>query len=115
MPFFDSFFVHPLKANDLGFETDSRIGTIDIPIFILHAIDDPVVPFSLGEKVNQIQLCEFYLVATETQRCGPKTLKHSDAIGLASGVRFQLPATRHNSLRTLTLLNLACGNYDFFY
>lgn len=51
MPFFDSFFVYPLKANDLGFETDSRIGTIDIPILILHAVDDPVVPFALGQKV----------------------------------------------------------------
>jgi len=54
MPFFDDLFVHPLKENDFGFESDRNIANIYIPILILHAVDDPVVPYFLGKKLYNI-------------------------------------------------------------
>jgi abhydrolase domain-containing protein 12 len=56
MPFFDWLFVYPLKENGFGFESDQYIANIHIPILILHAIDDPVVPYFLGKKVNNSNL-----------------------------------------------------------
>jgi abhydrolase domain-containing protein 12 len=54
MPAFDWIFTSPLKRNDLAFESDKHIGNIHIPIMILHAVDDPVVPFMLGKKLYRI-------------------------------------------------------------
>jgi hypothetical protein len=53
MPGFDTIFVKPLHENDIAFRSDLHIAKIDIPIAILHAVDDPVVPFFLGVKVTR--------------------------------------------------------------
>jgi hypothetical protein len=37
MPMFDFFFLSTLGSNDVGFESDKRIGVIQIPILIMHA------------------------------------------------------------------------------
>jgi len=54
MPGFDYIFVKPLHKNDISFETDRHIANIDIPILILHATDDPVIPYFLGKKLHTI-------------------------------------------------------------
>jgi abhydrolase domain-containing protein 12 len=46
--------VQPLYDNELRFESDRHIGKIACPVMILHAEDDNVVPFALGEKVFKI-------------------------------------------------------------
>jgi len=51
MPYFDWFFTTALAENDLGFVSDQRIAVIDIPILILHARDDLVVPSFLGRAL----------------------------------------------------------------
>lgn len=56
MPWFDWFFTSPLRDNDLGFVSDQRVEVIDVPILILHAEDDLVVPFKLGRALYESAL-----------------------------------------------------------
>jgi len=56
MPYFDWFFTKSLEENDLGFVSDQRISVIDVPIVILHAKDDAVVPFMLGKALYEAAL-----------------------------------------------------------
>ncbi|XP_023324769.1 monoacylglycerol lipase ABHD12 [Eurytemora carolleeae] len=56
MPYFDWFFTSALEKNDLGFVSDQRISVVDIPILILHAKDDAVVPFLLGKALHEAAL-----------------------------------------------------------
>jgi pimeloyl-ACP methyl ester carboxylesterase len=51
VPWFDDFFVEPFAKNNLTFESDKHIANINVPITILHAEDDKVVPFHLGKQV----------------------------------------------------------------
>lgn len=51
MPFFEWFFLEPLKTSGLLFETDRHMAQITVPLLILHAEDDMVVPFELGKKL----------------------------------------------------------------
>ncbi|XP_046401191.1 lysophosphatidylserine lipase ABHD12 isoform X3 [Ischnura elegans] len=51
MPWFSAFFLDPVKQNGLVFETDVHVKSIPIPIIILHAEDDAVVPYKLGRKL----------------------------------------------------------------
>lgn len=53
MPWFDWFFTGSLSKSDVAFFSDRVIGNIDIPILILHAKDDHVVPFVLGVKLYE--------------------------------------------------------------
>jgi len=56
MPWFDWFFTDALSDSDLGFVSDQRIALIDIPVVILHAKDDVVVPFKLGKALYETAL-----------------------------------------------------------
>lgn len=56
MPWFEWFFAGTLTKNDVGFVSDQHIKSIDLPILILHAKDDVVVPFHLGEKLFEVAL-----------------------------------------------------------
>lgn len=56
MPWFDWFFTSALADSDLGFVSDQRIAFIDIPVLILHARDDVVVPFKLGQALYETSL-----------------------------------------------------------
>jgi len=56
MPWFDWFFTDALADSDLGFVSDQRIAHIDIPILIMHAKDDAVVPFKLGKALYETAL-----------------------------------------------------------
>lgn len=54
LPWFHWVIVDPLWVNHIRFQSDKHIEKIikKCPVMILHAEDDNVVPFSLGEKVN---------------------------------------------------------------
>lgn len=56
LPWFHWLVVEPFYKNDLRFESDKHIGKIQCPIMILHAEDDSVVPFHLGEKLYKSAL-----------------------------------------------------------
>ncbi|KAK0162311.1 hypothetical protein PV327_008659 [Microctonus hyperodae] len=51
LPWFNWMIVQPYYENNLRFESDKHIGNIKCPVMILHAEDDNVVPFILGEKL----------------------------------------------------------------
>jgi len=55
MPYFD-WFVETLENNDFGFVSDQRISVIDIPVLIMHAKDDMLVPFILGKALYESAL-----------------------------------------------------------
>jgi len=56
MPYFDWFFTKGLENNDLSFLSDQRISVIDLPILMLHARDDAVIPYSLGQALHEAAL-----------------------------------------------------------
>lgn len=52
MPWYNSTMLDPLDENGFSFETTENILTVDCPIMIVHAKDDDVIPYFLGEKVS---------------------------------------------------------------
>ncbi|KAF7704749.1 lysophosphatidylserine lipase ABHD12 isoform X2 [Silurus meridionalis] len=54
LPGFDWFFLDSITANDIRFPSDENVNHISCPVLILHAEDDPVVPFHLGKKLYNI-------------------------------------------------------------
>lgn len=58
LPWFENTIVNPMAEN-FPFATDKYICGIDIPVMILHAKDDKVVPYKLGYKVVSL-LSIFY-------------------------------------------------------
>ncbi|KAK3922473.1 Lysophosphatidylserine lipase ABHD12, partial [Frankliniella fusca] len=51
LPWFESCFVSPMYNNGLKFDSDQHVSKILAPVAILHAEDDRIVPFYLGEKL----------------------------------------------------------------
>lgn len=51
IPWFHWLIVEPFYDNFLRFESDKHIEKIQCPIMILHAEDDNIIPFALGEKL----------------------------------------------------------------
>jgi len=54
LPWFDFFFVEPVYDNRLRFESDKNLGNVSAPILFLHAEDDRVVPYRLGQKLYEV-------------------------------------------------------------
>ena len=52
MPGFGWLFLKPLHDNDMQFESDRHIGSVSVPVMMLHAEDDLIIPFSLAVKVR---------------------------------------------------------------
>lgn len=53
-PLFDYFFVQPLASDsETNFDTESKIRNIHSNLLILHAEDDMIIPFSMGQKLFQ--------------------------------------------------------------
>uniref|UniRef100_A0ABI7VX19 Lysophosphatidylserine lipase ABHD12 n=1 Tax=Felis catus TaxID=9685 RepID=A0ABI7VX19_FELCA len=50
-PGFDWFFLDPITSSGIKFANDENVKHISCSLLILHAEDDPVVPFQLGRKV----------------------------------------------------------------
>ncbi|XP_037061178.1 lysophosphatidylserine lipase ABHD12 isoform X4 [Peromyscus maniculatus bairdii] len=53
-PGFDWFFLDPITSSGIKFANDENVKHISCPLLILHAEDDPVVPFHLGKKLYNI-------------------------------------------------------------
>ncbi|XP_063774187.1 lysophosphatidylserine lipase ABHD12 isoform X1 [Pseudophryne corroboree] len=53
-PGFDWFFLDPITASGIKFANDENVKYISCPLLILHAEDDPVIPFHLGRKLYNI-------------------------------------------------------------
>ncbi|XP_041590319.1 lysophosphatidylserine lipase ABHD12 isoform X1 [Vulpes vulpes] len=49
-PGFDWFFLDPITSSGIKFANDENVKHISCSLLILHAEDDPVVPFQLGRK-----------------------------------------------------------------
>ncbi|XP_063701231.1 lysophosphatidylserine lipase ABHD12 isoform X2 [Culicoides brevitarsis] len=56
LPWFEFTIVNPMFQNQLTFDSDERVAEIKLPIMILHAEDDRVVPFRLGYKLYRTAL-----------------------------------------------------------
>lgn len=54
LPWFEFFFIEPVEESNIVFNSDKHLMDTKMPILILHARDDIVVPYTLGEKVNKI-------------------------------------------------------------
>ncbi|KAM3862876.1 lysophosphatidylserine lipase ABHD12 [Diretmus argenteus] len=54
LPGFDWFFLDTITANNIHFASDENVNHISCPVLILHAEDDAVVPFHLGEKLYNV-------------------------------------------------------------
>uniref|UniRef100_A0A1B6GS72 AB hydrolase-1 domain-containing protein n=1 Tax=Cuerna arida TaxID=1464854 RepID=A0A1B6GS72_9HEMI len=66
LPWYEDFFIKPLDENDLAFESDKHLMNTSVPILMLHAKDDKIIPYSLAEKLYQ---------AVITSRKDPDTVK----------------------------------------
>ncbi|XP_023234980.1 monoacylglycerol lipase ABHD12-like [Centruroides sculpturatus] len=53
MPFFDKLFLDPMMDEETGFDSEKQIIDITTPLLILHAEDDNLIPFELGERLHQ--------------------------------------------------------------
>ncbi|XP_020709620.1 lysophosphatidylserine lipase ABHD12 isoform X3 [Athalia rosae] len=56
LPWFHWLIVQPFYENGLRFESDKHIQKIQCSIMILHAHDDGIIPFALGEKLYNVAL-----------------------------------------------------------
>ncbi|KAF7278089.1 hypothetical protein GWI33_008853 [Rhynchophorus ferrugineus] len=56
LAYFNSTLLRPLRKNGLEFRSLDHIGLIDSPVLILHAKDDGVVPFKLGQQLANIAI-----------------------------------------------------------
>ncbi|XP_077912952.1 lysophosphatidylserine lipase ABHD12 isoform X3 [Halichoerus grypus] len=54
-PGFDWFFLDPITSSGIKFANDENVKHISCSLLILHAEDDPVVPFQLGRKQGDHQ------------------------------------------------------------
>lgn len=52
LPFFEFFIIEPVEENNIVFNTEKNLMDTKFPVLILHAKDDIVIPYTLGEKVN---------------------------------------------------------------
>lgn len=52
MPKFDWLFLSRLAEVGAAFRTDEHIAYVNAPVLILHALNDCMVPFELGQKVR---------------------------------------------------------------
>uniref|UniRef100_A0A8C5H9S3 Lysophosphatidylserine lipase ABHD12 n=1 Tax=Gouania willdenowi TaxID=441366 RepID=A0A8C5H9S3_GOUWI len=53
LPGFDWFFLDSITVNNIRFPSDENVNHISCPVLILHAEDDAVVPFRLGQKLYE--------------------------------------------------------------
>ncbi|XP_054893979.1 lysophosphatidylserine lipase ABHD12-like [Poeciliopsis prolifica] len=56
LPGFESLLWNILERIDISFSNDKNLQTLSSPLLILHAEDDNIVPFHMGQKLYQISL-----------------------------------------------------------
>ena len=54
MPAFEWIFTSTLARSDVAFFSDEAVKDIHVPVLILHARDDHVVPFDLGKRLYEV-------------------------------------------------------------
>ncbi|XP_060520278.1 lysophosphatidylserine lipase ABHD12-like [Cylas formicarius] len=54
LAWFDATILRPLDNNGFHFRSTSNILSVDCPVMQLHAEDDNVVPYDLGEKLHEV-------------------------------------------------------------
>lgn len=54
--------IQPIEKNNITFKSDEYINGFTTPVMILHAKDDMVVPYALGEKVIRQRSKVFVLI-----------------------------------------------------
>lgn len=103
-PGFDWFFLDPITSSGIKFANDENVKHISCSLLILHAEDDPVVPFQLGRKLYNIaapsrSFRDFkvqFIPFTQTLATGTSTstgaLSSTDTEGVPGEVRTRAPA-----------------------
>lgn len=56
MPWFSWVFIEAIKYNNLQFASDQNIKGVKVPVVILHALDDGIVPYELGRKLYEVAM-----------------------------------------------------------
>lgn len=56
LPGFQSLLSHILEMNNIEFANDKNLKTLTSPLLILHAEDDNIVPYHMGQKLYEISL-----------------------------------------------------------
>lgn len=56
IPWFHWLFIDTIKENDIHFESDQSIADVSPPLLLLHAEDDAIVPYELGQKLYEAAL-----------------------------------------------------------
>lgn len=64
MPWFEFFIIEPVEENNIFFDSEKNLMNTKMPILILHAQDDIVIPYTLGEKVNALMNGIYYYFNT---------------------------------------------------
>jgi len=54
LPWFSWVMAEAVRMNNLQFANDKNIGGVTVPILILHAVDDNLVPIEFGQKLYEI-------------------------------------------------------------
>lgn len=67
LPWFDFFFIEPVEQSKIIFNTESNLMNTKMPVLILHARDDIVIPFKLGERVKYKYIFDYnlYIILNE--------------------------------------------------
>ncbi|KAL5009155.1 hypothetical protein ScPMuIL_014736 [Solemya velum] len=58
IPGFDKVFLDTVRKNDIHFASDESVKDVTSPMLMLHAEDDWIVPFALGQKLYKVALEE---------------------------------------------------------
>ncbi|XP_074661079.1 lysophosphatidylserine lipase ABHD12-like [Tubulanus polymorphus] len=79
-PFFEKLFIDPIFEYGLKFENDKNVVKVKVPVLIMHAVDDAVIPYDLGGKKlydavlknrpSDFPLVEFRTFDEKDCRCG---------------------------------------------
>lgn len=56
MPGFHWLFLEPLREHDMLFESDRHIANVTVPVMIMHAEDDIIIPYALAVKLHRAAL-----------------------------------------------------------
>ncbi|KAF7492420.1 Lysophosphatidylserine lipase ABHD12 [Sarcoptes scabiei] len=54
LPYFDHCFIEPLiMNNETNFNSTAKLSSIHCPLLILHATDDNIIPYQIGQRLHQ--------------------------------------------------------------
>lgn len=79
MPWFNLTIQDPLENNGFLFDTRKNILKVDSPIMIMHAEDDPIIPYTFGRTLFDIAIKSRDLAkqGNATYHQFPSYLRHS--------------------------------------